>query len=613
MPRMAVTRALVVDDNRLNREMIAGQLGALGYDTVMAADGDEAWSLLEREGDSLDVVLLDRRMPRMDGMEVLARMKASPALRALPVVMQTAADSERDVVEGIKAGVFYYLTKPFRPEVLLSVTVAAVEDYARVRRLQRDVQQRASALSLLRSARFTFRTLSEAGDLATALAAAFPDPRRQVIGLSELMINAVEHGNLAITYEEKSALLREGRLEAEVAARLALPEYRYREVEVVFARLDDRIELTITDQGDGFDWRRYLDMDPRRVFDNHGRGIALSRSVSFDALEYRGRGNEVTATVRLVSDLGVSSDGTAAGSEPAPVEGVGGEARASDPSVAADGPVQARLVTVQDRLLHTHADLQAFRSRLQEDLASARRMQQDLLPDSDAVAAIQTRYGVDLDSHFETSSELGGDLFGVHAIDDHRFALWIVDFAGHGVAAALNTFRLHALLTEYPEWRRHPGEYLSLLGARLAELLPTGQYATAFYGVVDVAADMLRYAAAATPAPLFADMTSGRISSGDGSGLPLGITASSVYETREVAFPPGHLVFLYSDALLECGLETRAALGTDGVRTLLADAVAARGPDTGLSDILAPFLTSVRRPLGDDLSAIVCRRRGPTA
>jgi len=599
---MAATRALVVDDNRLNRDMIAGQLGALGYDTVTACDGHEAWTVLQQDGDTLDVVLLDRRMPRMDGMELLARMKATPSLSALPVVMQTAANSERDIVEGIKAGVFYYLTKPFQPEVLLSVTVAAVEDYARVRRLQRDVRQRASALSMLRSARFTFRTLTEASDLATALASAFPDPPRQVIGLSELMVNAVEHGNLAITYDEKSVLLKEGRLEAEVAARLIQPRFRGREVEIVFERHDDRIDLTITDQGDGFDWRRYLEMDPQRVFDSHGRGIALSRSVSFDALEYHGRGNKVVASVRL--DAGpLRPSGAGSASVDASYEG-GSPA----PAVFADTPAQARLVSVQDRLMHTHADLQAFRTRLQEDLAAARRMQQDLLPDADTVAAIQARYGVRMDSHFETSSELGGDLFGMHHIDDRRFALWIVDFAGHGVAAALNTFRLHALLTEYPDWRRHPGEYLSLLGARLADLLPTGQYATAFYGVIDVAADTLRYAAAATPPPLFVDTASGRMTRGDGAGLPLGITAASVYETREVPLPPGHMVFLYSDALLECGWRDGQALGTDGVEALVSEALARHGPGLGLADILAPFLDSVPRPLGDDLSALLCRR-----
>lgn len=587
---MSVTRALIVDDNQLNREMIAAQLATLGYDTLTAADGQEAWDLLEREGNGLDVVLLDRRMPRMDGMEVLARIKASPRLQGLPVVMQTAADSEREVVDGIKAGVFYYLTKPFRPEVLLSVTAAAVADHARYRRLARGLDRQASALRLAREARFTFRTLGEASDLATSLAAACPDPQRQVIGLSELLINAVEHGNLGITYAEKTDLLKSGRLDDEVAARLADPDQAGKLVEVLYRRAEDRIELTITDQGQGFDWTRFLEMDAERVFDVHGRGIALARAISFDTLVYRGRGNEVVATVLLPPDGGSASD-------PQAVVTAGGEV-----------PDRTRLVQIQDRLINTHADLQAYRSRLDADLKAARRMQHDLLPKTEAVTAIESRYGVDLASHFETSSELGGDLFGMHPIDEQRFALWIVDFAGHGVAAALNTFRLHALLTEFPEWRRHPGEYLSLLGSRLAELLPTGQYATAFYGVVDGATDMLRYAAAATPAPVFLDPASGLITRGDGSGLPLGIDRTTMYDTREMTLSPGHVLLLYSDALSESGWRQGEALGADGVERVLGETVARLGPAPNPADLVAPLVADLRRPLTDDLSLLACRR-----
>lgn len=296
---MGATKALIVDDNRLNRELLAGQLGAVGYETATANDGVEAWDYLRTAGQQVDVVLLDRRMPNMDGMEVLARMKADAELSAIPVIMQTAADSQQEIVEGIKAGVFYYLTKPFEPAVLLSITAAAVQDYERFKRLRRDVEQRANALSLMQSSVFRFRSMKQGTDLAAVLAAACPNPRKRVIGLSELLANAVEHGNLAISYEEKTLLIAERRMEDEVRRRLEAPEYRDRFVEVLFDRSDRAISITVRDQGAGFDWRKYLEMDPRRVFDSHGRGIALARTMSFDALEYRGRGNEVVATVNI--------------------------------------------------------------------------------------------------------------------------------------------------------------------------------------------------------------------------------------------------------------------------------------------------------------------------
>lgn len=296
---MAATRALVVDDNRLNRELLSRQLQAMGYDTAVAVDGVEAWDLLQSEGDSFDVVLLDRRMPNMNGMEVLAKMKADEKLSAIPVVMQTAADSQEEIVEGIKAGVFYYLTKPFQAAVLLSVTAAAVEDYSRFKRLRRDVEQRAHALELMQESHFRFRTIRQGMDLAAVLAAACPEPQRRVIGLSELLANAVEHGNLGVSYDEKSRLIAEQRFDEEVETRLAQPENSNKCVDVAFERLEDLISITITDQGDGFDWKNYLKMDPARVFDSHGRGIALARNLSFDGLQYQGRGNQVIAFIDL--------------------------------------------------------------------------------------------------------------------------------------------------------------------------------------------------------------------------------------------------------------------------------------------------------------------------
>ncbi|HBT43645.1 MAG TPA: response regulator receiver protein, partial [Rhodospirillaceae bacterium] len=60
-------------------------------------------------------------MPEMDGMEVLAKIKGDPDLKAIPVIMQTAMDLEAEIVDGIEAGVYYYLTKPYDVDVLVSV------------------------------------------------------------------------------------------------------------------------------------------------------------------------------------------------------------------------------------------------------------------------------------------------------------------------------------------------------------------------------------------------------------------------------------------------------------------------------------------------------------
>ncbi|MEW5728513.1 MAG: response regulator, partial [Pseudomonadota bacterium] len=213
------TRALVVDDERMNREVIVANLRAAGYETVTAEDGQQAWEILDRLPLDFDVILLDRRMPRMDGMELLSRLKGDDRLRHIPVIMQTAYASSDDVVDGIKAGVYYYLQKPLDRLLLLSVVASAVEAHSRFRRLSDDLEKRTSALSLLESGTFRFRTLEEGNRLAVALARVCPRSQFLAVGLSEMFTNAVEHGNLGITYEEKASLIAEKRLAKEVEAR----------------------------------------------------------------------------------------------------------------------------------------------------------------------------------------------------------------------------------------------------------------------------------------------------------------------------------------------------------------------------------------------------------
>ncbi|MEY4526399.1 MAG: hypothetical protein RL768_118 [Nitrospirota bacterium] len=159
----------------------------------------------------------------------------------------------------------------------------------------------AHTMTLLKHGRFELRTLTEARNLAELLAYAFPDPLRTQLGLTELLVNGVEHGNLEISYAEKSSLLKAGRLDAEIARRLALQENLQKRVWVSMDRKETEVDVEIVDAGKGFDWRRYLALDGERSDDSHGRGIAMSRRISFDRLEFRNSGNHVIVSSQLPS------------------------------------------------------------------------------------------------------------------------------------------------------------------------------------------------------------------------------------------------------------------------------------------------------------------------
>lgn len=290
---------LIVDDDPLIRMVTLELLEASGYVLDAVADGVAAWEKLDSAPTRFDLVLLDKQMPRLDGISLLKRLKSDARFKDLPVIMLTSDDRQENIIEGLAAGAHYYLTKPSTEDVLKAVISSALEGFRQKRELRERVGRQANNLTLLRRAEFCCRTLSEARDLALLLADASMYPERTVTGYSELLINAIEHGNLGISYAEKSMLLTEGRWLEEIESRLRSPDYSHLLVNVTLEKTADSCRVTIVDQGKGFDWQIYLELRPERVFDLHGRGIAMSRAMSFDSLEYLGNGSRVIATVLL--------------------------------------------------------------------------------------------------------------------------------------------------------------------------------------------------------------------------------------------------------------------------------------------------------------------------
>ena len=296
---MSRWHVLAVDDEPLNLEIMREYLDDPRIDLDLAPNAERGWRRLQEATTPYDLVILDRMMPGMNGIELMRRMKADSRFRRIPVVMQTAASAPEQVREGIAAGAYYYLTKPYEPGALLAIVRGALADVDEHAAAMGRVAVQAEGLRLLESAEFCFRSLDEANRLAGLLASLCPSPETAALGLTELMVNAVEHGNLGISYAEKVALKRADGWEAEVRRRQALPEYRDRRAYVSVRRTPDEISFVIRDEGSGFDWRRYLDFEPERAFDPNGRGIAMARAMAFARLEYRGSGNEVAAGLKL--------------------------------------------------------------------------------------------------------------------------------------------------------------------------------------------------------------------------------------------------------------------------------------------------------------------------
>ncbi|WP_421783920.1 PP2C family protein-serine/threonine phosphatase [Kiloniella litopenaei] len=275
-------------------------------------------------------------------------------------------------------------------------------------------------------------------------------------------------------------------------------------------------------------------------------------------------------------------------------------------------PIDFKLLRLRVRTHLEHRllvlSLKTYQQRVEQELQAARSMQLQLLPRERDVHAIEEKYGVKLDWHYQASSELSGDCWGVHPINDTKFGVFIVDFTGHGVGAAVNTFRLHTVMKDLQPDSKSPARYLEKLNDQLIDLIPRGQFATINYSIVDVAQNIVTYASAGHTPPIMGCSTMNKVFLGKPDGLPVGIKKTVSFEDHEVGLGPDDFLFLYSDALIETPDEDAIPLDDDGLVKLVHKNLLQSGEKRPLEGLLNDFYT--RSPVlpTDDVTALWVQR-----
>lgn len=240
--------------------------------------------------------------PRPPGaLSALSSLVDGP-LEGAVVLLEGGAGLEQQAREVVDRGgrVVACLTREQRPRCLgvpaYFVCMGAIDEAE----LERELRELLADPSLTapRVVRYEFCSLDQADFIAPVLAQALPAPERRVIGLLELCINAIEHGNLELSGEEKQRLLEAGEWVAELARRLAQPRFAGRRARLQLTAHSDHWELRVEDDGPGFNALALDQAGPEAL---RGRGIALARAMSFDVLRFEPPGNRAVATVRRAS------------------------------------------------------------------------------------------------------------------------------------------------------------------------------------------------------------------------------------------------------------------------------------------------------------------------
>ncbi len=118
---------MVVDDSPDLVEILRITLEWKGFNVRCAYSGKDLFASLEEQ--KPDLILLDIMMPKMDGLEVLTRLKGDPGTASIPVILLTAKVQYQDVIKGYKMGADYYITKPFTPTQVLEGVNLVLGEY----------------------------------------------------------------------------------------------------------------------------------------------------------------------------------------------------------------------------------------------------------------------------------------------------------------------------------------------------------------------------------------------------------------------------------------------------------------------------------------------------
>ncbi len=288
---------LVADDDAL-RETLTMLLRSEGYVVHGAADGEETLESVRSHRPA--VLVLDLGMPRRDGFEVLAELPTLDLDTQPPdTIVLTGRAGAADGMRAIRAGAIGFLTKPARAVELLALVRRALDGRAALeqRRTLFERSHKTWACSIP-CRRASIRPLVNqiGAEMAVFVFAGDIRPRRVLMGLDEILANAVIHGGLEVGSETRSDETTS--YETLIREREEDPAYGDRRIEIEVDLTPERVRIAVTDPGPGFDVATLPDPDdPEAIMSAHGRGILMARALVTE-VRYEEGGRRVTLTQR---------------------------------------------------------------------------------------------------------------------------------------------------------------------------------------------------------------------------------------------------------------------------------------------------------------------------
>ncbi|HET6487352.1 MAG TPA: response regulator, partial [Spirochaetia bacterium] len=263
-------RVLVVDDQQGLRQLLCKLLEREGFEALEAADGQQAIEIFR--ADPPLVVVSDIMMPRMDGLALLNEVKRID--RNTTVLLMTGQGNEETLLKALRGGASNFFKKPFNVRDLVD-EIRKVVDY----RTEAALTTLFSPFLVEESKSFVIPTSTSPyypiiNQITLQLPCLLPESEilNLRIGIEEMITNAIEHGNLEITFDEKNRAIENGSLAELVADRGRRSDAAGRTVRVSSRLTSELFEVSVQDDGRGFDWRSLPSVAPENLLAFNGRG-----------------------------------------------------------------------------------------------------------------------------------------------------------------------------------------------------------------------------------------------------------------------------------------------------------------------------------------------------
>ena len=285
-------RVVIVDDEVEIRTILERIVRHENLVPDSYADGQGALEALQDHHDDVVLVITDIKMPRLNGLEFMRL--ASQDFPDTPFIVTSGHGTKKEIIQALKQGALDYFEKPFGIKEISSsvrkVKLLADEGHKTVQAYRNLVKK-----SLLFEISNDIELVQPlVGGLTDEIKLSCRIPRSHLpgirMGLHELVVNAIEHGNLELDSELKR---RNDYLDF-LKKRSLEPRFRERRVTIEVVIAAEAFTCVIRDQGPGFDWRSLPDpSDPENLFKPHGRGIIMAGNF-FDEFFFNESGNQVT-------------------------------------------------------------------------------------------------------------------------------------------------------------------------------------------------------------------------------------------------------------------------------------------------------------------------------